>query len=98
MAYTPETFSTVRIHRSALGWAARAMAYAAAASDHGLPPVAIRMRLYIRSPPRLHPADEASRATVWGTRALQPSPRCGTDSGRRAFPKDRPSGSGTLKL
>jgi hypothetical protein len=47
MAYTPETFSTVRIHRSAPIWAARAMAYAAAASDHGLPPVAMRMRVYM---------------------------------------------------
>src|SRR5215467_1800781 len=64
MAYTPETFSTVRIHRSAPIWAARAIAYADTASDHGLPPVAMRMRLYIES--RLRACDEQTRLAGLG--------------------------------
>src|SRR5215471_7387337 len=74
VAYTPETFSTVRIHNSACICAARAVAYATAASDHGLPPVATRMRVYMRSPPRLHRADEAIRAIVTPKETLQSLP------------------------
>ena len=74
VAYTPETFSTVRIHNSARMCVARAMAYATAASDHGLPPVATRMRVYMRSPPRLRRADEAIRAIVTPEETLQSLP------------------------
>src|SRR5262249_32113587 len=84
MAYTPETFSTVRIHRSAPIWAAGARACAAAASNQGFPPVAMRMRVYIES--RLRACDEQTRLAGLG---------CGTRRNYRA-PSHDPSSNQTV--
>src|SRR2546425_854588 len=50
IVYATGLANTVKIRSSAPVHAAHAMAYATAASDHGLPPVATSTRLYMTPP------------------------------------------------